>query len=173
MENWGFLDSSATKNLLASARRCEFDSCSGKIPWGKQWQPTPVFLPGKFHGQRSLVGYSPWGHKSQTQLRHWTTTEEDQAYFSMFVWIGLFQHRLPVSRSKNILCLIQGGHLSNEKFYDLLLGRKGVKEPCLHLLFLKCVQPRRYILVQHVLNSFISFILMLWKKILQYSSDKK
>ena len=27
------------------------------------WQPTPVFLPGEFHGQRSLVGYSPWGHK--------------------------------------------------------------------------------------------------------------
>ena len=31
-------------------------------------QPIPVFLPGKFHGQRSLAGYSPWGHKSQTQL---------------------------------------------------------------------------------------------------------
>ena len=32
-------------------------------PWRRKWQPTPVFLPGKFHGQRSLVGYSPWGHK--------------------------------------------------------------------------------------------------------------
>ena len=30
---------------------------------GKKWQPTPVFLPGEFHRQRSLVGYSPWGHK--------------------------------------------------------------------------------------------------------------
>ena len=29
----------------------------------KGWQPTPVFLPGEFHGQRSLTGYSPWGHK--------------------------------------------------------------------------------------------------------------
>ena len=29
----------------------------------RQWQPTPVFLPREFHGQRSLVGYSPWGHK--------------------------------------------------------------------------------------------------------------
>ena len=35
----------------------------GKIPWKRQWQPTPAFLPGKSHGQRSLVGYSPWGHK--------------------------------------------------------------------------------------------------------------
>ena len=32
-----------------------------KIPWRRKWQPTPVFLPGKSHGQRSLVGYSPWG----------------------------------------------------------------------------------------------------------------
>ena len=32
-------------------------------PWRRAWQPTPVFLPGKSHGQRSLVGYSPWGHK--------------------------------------------------------------------------------------------------------------
>ena len=31
--------------------------------WRRKWQPTPVFLPGKSHGQRSLVGYSPWGHK--------------------------------------------------------------------------------------------------------------
>ena len=35
----------------------------GKIPWRRTWQPTPLFLPGEFHGQRSLVGYSPWGQK--------------------------------------------------------------------------------------------------------------
>ena len=34
-----------------------------KIPWRRKWQPTPVFLPGEFHSQRSLVGYSLWGHK--------------------------------------------------------------------------------------------------------------
>ena len=33
------------------------------IPWRKEWLPTPVFLPGEFQGQRSLVGYSPWGCK--------------------------------------------------------------------------------------------------------------
>ena len=36
---------------------------SGKIPWRRKWQSAPVLLPGKFHGQRSLVGYSPWGRK--------------------------------------------------------------------------------------------------------------
>ena len=35
----------------------------GKIPWRRKWQPTPVFLLGKFHKQRSLAGYSPWGYK--------------------------------------------------------------------------------------------------------------
>ena len=34
---------------------------SGRFPWKKKWQPTPVFLPGECHGQRSLVGYSPQG----------------------------------------------------------------------------------------------------------------
>ena len=34
-----------------------------KDAWRKEWQPTPVFLPGEFHGQRSLTGYSPWSHK--------------------------------------------------------------------------------------------------------------
>ena len=37
-------------------------------PWRRKWQPTPVFLPGESHGQRSLVGYSSWDRKSQTQL---------------------------------------------------------------------------------------------------------
>ena len=43
-----------------------FDPWIRKIPWRRKWQPTPIFLPGKSHGQRSLVGYSPWGHESQT-----------------------------------------------------------------------------------------------------------
>ena len=49
------------KNLPASAR-CErpwFHPWAGKIPWRRKWQHAPVFLPGKFHRQRSLVGYSP------------------------------------------------------------------------------------------------------------------
>ena len=39
----------------------------GKIPWRRKWQPTPVFLSEKSHGQRSLAGYNPWGHK---RVRH-------------------------------------------------------------------------------------------------------
>ena len=54
------------KSPLANAadiKRREFDPWVGKIPWRREWQPTPVFLPGESHGQRSLAGYSPWGHK--------------------------------------------------------------------------------------------------------------
>ena len=40
-----------------------FDPWAWKIPWSRKWQPTPVFLPGKPHGQKSLVGYNPWSGK--------------------------------------------------------------------------------------------------------------
>ena len=44
-------------------KRCRFNLRVGKIPWRRAWQPTPVLLHGEFHGQRSLVGYSPWDCK--------------------------------------------------------------------------------------------------------------
>ena len=54
-------------------RRCRLNPWVRKIPWRRKWQPTPVFLPGKFHGQRSLAGYSSWGCKeldTTEQLNH-------------------------------------------------------------------------------------------------------
>ena len=45
------------------SRRHRFKSCVRKSPWRRKWQPIPVFLPGKAHGQRSLAGYSKWGRK--------------------------------------------------------------------------------------------------------------
>ena len=56
-------------------RRCKrlgFYPWLRKMPWSRKWQPTPVFLPGKFHGQRSLADYSPWCHKEMdmTECAH-------------------------------------------------------------------------------------------------------
>ena len=51
-------------------RSCGFNPWIRKILWGRKWQPTPVFLPGKFHGQRSLVGYSLWGGKELDRTEH-------------------------------------------------------------------------------------------------------
>ena len=51
-------------------RRCGFSPWVRKIPWRRTWPPTPVFWPGESHGQRSLVGYSPWSQR----VRHdWAT----------------------------------------------------------------------------------------------------
>ena len=54
-----------------------FDPWVRKIPWKGKWQPTPVFFPGKSHGQRSLGGHSPWGrqrvgHDLATKQQHRT-----------------------------------------------------------------------------------------------------
>ena len=51
------------KECACQCRRHRFDPWVRKIPWRRKWQPTPVFLPGKFHRQRSLVGYNSWGCK--------------------------------------------------------------------------------------------------------------
>ena len=50
----------SVKNLSAMQ-----ESWVGKVPWRRKGQPTPVFLPGKSHGQRSLAGYNIWGLKSK------------------------------------------------------------------------------------------------------------
>ena len=59
----GFPGDSDGKEYTHNAGDPEFDPWAGKIPWGRKWLPTPVFLPGESHGQRSLAGYSPWGRK--------------------------------------------------------------------------------------------------------------
>ena len=56
-----------------TCKRCRFDPWVGKIPWRRVWQPTPVFLPRESHGQRSLVGYSPWGHKESDMTERLST----------------------------------------------------------------------------------------------------
>ena len=60
------------KNLPANAgdKRFGFDPWVGKIPWRRKWQPAPVFLPGKFHGQRSLAGRPPWGRMGSDTAEH-------------------------------------------------------------------------------------------------------
>ena len=54
-------------------RRLRFDPWVKKIHWSRKWQPTLVFLSGKWHGQRSLEGYSPWGCKESDMTEHMST----------------------------------------------------------------------------------------------------
>ena len=60
------------ERISLQCRRPVFDPWVGKIPWGREWLPIPVFLPGGFHGQRSLAVYSPRGPTSWTPLSDFT-----------------------------------------------------------------------------------------------------
>ena len=73
------------KNLPAKCRRCRrlgFDPWFGTIPGSRKWQPTPVFLPGKPLGQRSLVGYRLWSHKESDTTEH-ARTQHEYTYFKL------------------------------------------------------------------------------------------
>ena len=65
-------------------------------PWSWKWQPIPIFVPGKSHGQRSLAGYSPWGHK---RARHDSVTNHHHHHSSLIV--------RPWVRTKTVLCHIK------------------------------------------------------------------
>ena len=52
-----------TASQCRRCERCEFNPWVRRIPWKRAWQPTPVFLSGESHGERSLMGYSPLGCK--------------------------------------------------------------------------------------------------------------
>ena len=58
--------------ICLQCRKPRFDPWIGKIPWRREWQPIPVFLPGQFQGQRSLVGYSLWSCK-ESDMPEWLT----------------------------------------------------------------------------------------------------
>ena len=71
--SFGFLGSSVVKEFTCPCRRLRrlgFDPWVGKIPWRRKWQPIPVFLPGKSHGQRNLVGCSLWDCKESDITEH-------------------------------------------------------------------------------------------------------
>ena len=68
----GFPGDSDGKEPACQGRRCGFNPWAWKIPWRREWQPNPVFLPRKSHGKRSLVGCSPRGHKELDTIERLT-----------------------------------------------------------------------------------------------------
>ena len=71
------------KEFICQFRRCRFDPWVRKISWNRKWQPTPAFLPGKSHGQRSLAGYSPWGRKESDTTERLSTAHTA----SLLTWL--------------------------------------------------------------------------------------
>ena len=88
----GFPAGTSGKELTCKCRRHKrrrFSPWVRKIPWRRAWQPTLVLLPGKSHGQRSLVGYSPWGLKELDMTEATEHTEIHKENISFFSLLSL------------------------------------------------------------------------------------
>ena len=75
-------DQEPVAQICLQIRRPEFDPWVRKIPLRRECQPTPVFLPGEFHGQKSLEGYSPWGHKESDTTEQLTQSQSQRCTFN-------------------------------------------------------------------------------------------
>ena len=65
------------QRICLQCKRPQFDPWVGTIPWRREWQPTPAFLLGESHRQRTLAGYSPWGCKESDTTKQLTHTRND------------------------------------------------------------------------------------------------
>ena len=87
---WLTSSSSSGKESSCQHRRCRilgFNPWVGKTPWSRKWKPVPVFLPGRFHGLRSLESYGPWGHKELDMTEHTHThSMQDGNFVVIFVY---------------------------------------------------------------------------------------
>ena len=99
-----------TVKHLSTMRETGFDPWVGKIPWRRKWQPTPVLLPGKSHGQRSLIDYSPWGCKESdtTEWLHYqikTILKQETGIFIVVHHVWCTQRK---RKKKNYMILKKG-----------------------------------------------------------------
>ena len=103
----------SVKVLNWQCRRCKrrefYPLQLGRSPWRRKWQPTPVFLPGKFFRQRSLVGYSPGSHEDWRSLARMLCVEQ-----LLSTRLFLFSHSPPISCKTRMfftLCAFQDWHV--------------------------------------------------------------
>ena len=126
---------------LPQYRRPGFDLWVRKIPWRREWQTTPVFLPGEFHGQRSLAGYSPWNHEDsdtteQLTLKYWKYFRFILIYFYIsylwFLFDATFSSDFPGNTFQGKFVYIKFGEVfGNSSYKELREARldRGRKSP--------------------------------------------
>ena len=110
LQGMGFAGGSSKESSCQCRRhrRCRFDPWVGKIPWRRKWQPSPVLLLGKSHGQRSLAVYSPWGREESDTTEQLSThihtifREQSRCFYHFTDNLGSQQQSLP-RRSFQIL----------------------------------------------------------------------
>ena len=126
----GFPGESVSKESACQCRRHGFEPCVGKVPWRRKWEPTAVFLPGKSHGQSSLAGYCPWGHReSDTTERLSTHTRTRQSSSPLFVKVQDDPQAL--TSFGNFLNIILSRDFQNLSKFVLQLGGFPLGQPLL------------------------------------------
>ena len=82
-------------------KRCGFHPGVGEIPWSRKWQPTSVILPGKFHGRKSLPGYSPWGcEEPAASMTEW---QHSPSSLTEFIYLSTPSTGLPENQKRVLL----------------------------------------------------------------------
>ena len=98
--------------------------------WRRKWQPTPVFLPGEFHGWRGLVGYSPWGHK-ESDTTEWLTLvllPKSSAVRDGYMFPGVWRGYMVSALLSLKIC-----HPGSQLWVFLLMKREDSKLFCQHI----------------------------------------
>ena len=93
-----------TAKRLPTMREPRVQSWVGTIPWRRKWQPTPVFMPGKSLGPRSLVGYGPWGPKESDTIEPLHFQNRDNSL------LGIKDQMIILTRRQCVLCTCRQWH---------------------------------------------------------------
>ena len=101
-------------------RRCGFNPWVGKLLWRRKWQPTPVFLPGKFHGQRSLAGYNPQGGKeldtnTGTHTQHHAQSKGDHCGLCRNIRASLVENPMRCNQSSPPSTQLEGRPMGSKE----------------------------------------------------------
>ena len=110
----------------------DLGSIPSQIPWRRRaWQPTPVFWPGEFHGQRSLVGYSPWGHKDLDTAEQ---LNKKKFLSPLQIKLNIFSYLLAICISPSINCPLMHSFL-------FPLGQISFPYQCISVLYILRLSP--------------------------------
>ena len=124
------------KESTCQYRRCEFNLWVRKIPWRSKGQPTPIFLPGKSHGQMRLVGCTPWGLK---RVKHDLVTKQWQQHgssiFNFLRELCIVFHSgwtiyIPTSIAQGFTGSIFLSYIATYKWRKIWYGRTILTECC-------------------------------------------
>ena len=113
---------------MQEMQETQVQSWVGKIPWSRKWQPAPVFLPGKFYGQRNLADYSLWGCKGSDTTEHKYANTESACLYIVYTckFVNPLNCYSPLMTSDIWLIIFQRSMLTAWK--------KKVRESCLKLI---------------------------------------